>query len=95
MDISPTSSALQAAQARLAVSAHNIANMNTEDYKARQAVQKTGPSGPEVTVTESDEPPDMVNELIDQKVAAYDFKANLVALKTYDQMLGHLINIKA
>ncbi len=38
---------------------------------------------------------DIENEVVDQKIATYDFKGNLSVLKTQDKMMGALLDILA
>ncbi|OVE80630.1 hypothetical protein BVY04_05440 [bacterium M21] len=95
MNIGPTINALNAARVRMNVSAHNVANMSTKDYKAREVVQTASPDGPQVVVKETDRPTELVTEIVEQKMASYDYKANLKVFKAQDEMLGHAIDMLA
>jgi len=90
-------SGLQAAQARLGASAHNIANGQTEGFK-RQTVQATAQPQGGVRVTLSraaTEGADMTQDVVDQLSAKQSFAANLAVLKTADQVMGSLLDTKA
>lgn len=90
-----------AANARLGVAAHNIANSQTQDFNRQQVVQATSVQGG-VTVTlqstsnSGTEPlGTLEDDLIQQMQAAYEFKANLNVVKVQYEMLGQLLDLKA
>ena len=91
-------SGLQAAQLRLDASANNVANMNTPGYR-RQAVQQEAAAGSAgVRATVQREPQEGValeQEVVEQMSATYAFKANLQTIRTQDEMMGSLLNVKA
>ncbi|WP_101048366.1 flagellar basal body protein [Macromonas nakdongensis] len=91
------SSGLQSAQLRLNAAANNVANAQTEGYR-RDLVQATAQADGGVT-TRVDKAPaagaDLTRDLVEQKAAAYTFKANLQALKTADETLGRLLDVRA
>ena len=96
MPIGTNISALSVSNQRLAVSSHNLANLNTQDYKALRSHQVESPSGaPELHVERSDQAVDIVHERLEHIQTIYDLKAQISILKTEDEMLGQAINIKA
>ena len=93
-------SGMNAAQYSLGISAHNIANSSTANFRPLEAVQQTQESGgvsvsvkqaPIAQVTGST----MTNDLVQQMVTSYVFKANTVTLQTEQKMMGTLLNIGA
>ncbi|MBP3979215.1 flagellar basal body rod protein [Acidovorax sp. JG5] len=93
------SSGLQAAQLRLDASAHNVANMNTPGYR-RQAVAQQAEAdsaGVRATVQRQQEADGVAleKEAVEQMSATYAFKANLQTIKTQDEMMGALLDVKA
>ena len=94
-------SGLNAASTRLNVSAHNIANSQTAGFK-RQQVEQTAlaEGGVSVTLDSADTaqaaPLDnLVGDLVEQMVAAYEFKANLKVIQTQQDLLGQWLDTRA
>jgi flagellar hook protein FlgE len=93
------SSGLQAAQLRLDASANNVANMNTPGYRrqavAQQAVADS--AGVRATVQRQQQADGVAleKEAVEQMSATYAFKANLQTIKTQDEMMGSLLDVKA
>ena len=94
-------SGLNAASARMSVSAHNIANAQTPGF-TRQEVAQSGLAEGGVTVSISsavspEEAPmaSLTQDMVDQTVAAYAFKANLKVIQTQQQLLGLWLDEKA
>ena len=85
------------AQTRLAVSAHNVANAQTGGC-APLAVQVEGlPQGGGVRATVQRLPAsgvDLAAEMVNPKVDAHAFGANLRVFQTADQMLGQLLDVR-
>jgi len=72
-------------------SAHNVANVNTESFNASRTVIKDGP----VAVSESTgQPTDLAKEMTDQIVISSGFEVQASVIKTYDEMLGTLLDMK-
>ncbi|WOE72376.1 flagellar basal body rod C-terminal domain-containing protein [Hydrogenimonas thermophila] len=72
-------------------SANNVANINTELFDANRTVIEEGP----VPVSESTgKPTDLAKEMTDQIVVADGFEAQASVIKTYDEMLGTLLDMK-
>lgn len=90
-------SGLQAAQTRLHVSAHNVANAQTEGFRpdtVRATPQATG--GVQTQVEKRPAPGvDLLAERVEQLSATYAFRANLQTLRTTDDTLGSLLDASA
>lgn len=88
-------SGLNAAQAQLAVTANNIANMNTPGYSAERVDLAGGPGGGVVVegVQSTGQPVDFAKELVslDQTTLYYD--ANGMVIRASNQLYGSLLNI--
>ena len=101
---------LQAANTRLQVSAHNVANSNTDGFDPQRVDQvdlRTGGVRAQVSQPDRGNPiymrdgsiteasnTDLVTETVDQMQASNAFKANLAALRTSDEMVGSLLDRK-
>lgn len=93
------SSGLQAAQLRLDASAHNVANMNTPNYRRQVVAQEEaeGSAGVRASVLRQQEAEAVAleKEAVEQMSATYAFKANLQTIKAQDEMMGSLLDVKA
>ncbi|WP_127680542.1 flagellar basal body rod C-terminal domain-containing protein [Nautilia sp. PV-1] len=83
---------LQAHQTLMDINANNVANVNTEDFKATNAhiVDRL-----EISADTSQSGTDLTKELTDQIVIEDGFKAQIPAIKTQDEMTKTLLDIKA
>jgi len=82
---------MQAHQAWMNQSANNVANINTEPFDAKRTVIEEGP----VAVSEpTGKPTDLAKEMTDQITISGGFEAQASVIKTYDDMLGTLLDIK-
>jgi flagellar hook-associated protein FlgK len=90
-------SGMHAAQWRLDSAAHNIANLQTAGLRRQTTVQQALPGGGvAVEVARADVAGDaLVEDIVGQKLAGYGFQANLLTLKTWDRMLGSLLDTQA
>lgn len=92
-------SGLGAAQLRLDASANNVANMNTPNYRRQVVAQEEAADSAGVRATVQREQAAqgvaLEKEAVEQMSATYAFKANLQAIKTQDEMMGSLLNVKA
>jgi len=89
-------SGMNAAQTSLNSSAHNIANLNTPDFRRQEVVQiaqaqggvsaKIAMAGTAVSALETD--------VVAQLRAKNSFLANLAVFKASDKMAGALLNLK-
>ena len=93
------SSGLQAAQLRLDASANNVANMNTPGYRREVVAQEEASesNGVRATVQREQDAKGVAleQEAVEQMSATYAFKANLQTIKTQDEMMGSLLDVKA
>jgi flagellar basal body rod protein FlgC len=94
-------SGLNAASTRLNVSAHNIANSQTPEFR-RQQVEQTalaegGVSVSLDTASEFESAPlaSLTEDVVQQMSAAYAFKANLKVIQTEQDLLGQLLDLRA
>ena len=91
-------SGLGAAQLRLDSAAHNVANVNTGNFRRQEVVQTEAPGGAGVqaSLRKADTPGvALEQEAVDQMAATYAFKANLQTLRTQDRMMGALLDVRA
>ena len=90
-------SGMNAAQARLQTSAHNIANMNTEGFHRQQVVQQaSAEGGVSTSVTrQTEEGASLEQDIVQQLEAKNAFLANLAVFKRSQQTLGRLLDSKA
>lgn len=98
-------SGLRAAQLRLDSSAHNVANVQTPDFRRQGVTQSARPGhgGVDARVEhEATSPPPgaqgfgrLAEDLVGQNISLYSFKANLSTLKAHDRMLGALLDTQA
>jgi len=90
-------SGVQAAQTRLNATANNIANVNTEGFRRDEvSAQAREGGGVSVTVAKATQPGvDLVQDVVEQKLAVLEFKANVQVLKTSAELTGTLLDVKA
>lgn len=92
-------SGLNAAQLRLEVSARNIANAVDPNARSLELVQQTQEGGG-VSVSVRQLPAaqpagnTLANDFVQQMVASYAFKANLLTIQTEQKMLGSIIDVE-
>ena len=93
------SSGLQAAQLRLDASANNVANMNTPGYRREVVAQQEAKdsAGVQAAVQREQDAKGVAleQEAVEQMSATYAFKANLQTIKTQDEMMGSLLDVRA
>jgi flagellar hook protein FlgE len=90
-------SGMNAASTSLASSAHNIANAQTPGFRRQLTAQAALPEGGvSVSLTQAAAPGEsLAEDVVQQIAAAYDFKANVLSLKTQDRLLGSLLDATA
>lgn len=90
-------SGLAFAQRRLDVSAHNIANAGTEGYQRQEVRGQSTANGVSFSVVRSDEPSSglFVDDVVEQLEAKQAFLANVRSLRTEDEVLGYLLDVRA
>lgn len=102
---------MSVASARLARSAENVANVNTDGFQAQRAVAREALNGGVTSATEPTYAPaatfersaeevlgsntDLVSETVEQLGALQQFKASVALLKTDQEMTQSLLDIKA
>jgi flagellar hook protein FlgE len=81
----------------LAVSANNIANINTDGFKSSRAVMQEQPtgSGVRVSIEKTDHGADLGQEMVNQLIALRYGQANGKAFKIQNETLGELIEMWA
>lgn len=78
------------------VTAHNVANLNTDGFKiSRVTFQENGTNGVSANVSGTEDSVDISREAIQLLSNKNGFKANLNMLKADDEIKKQLINIKA
>jgi flagellar basal-body rod protein FlgC len=107
-------SGLIAFSSQIGVTAHNVANVNTNGFKKSQTeliaqetggvlavIQKNESAGPTILNDTGYGPAqlelsnvDFGEEAVNQIIGQRGFEANLQALKTADEMLGSILDIK-
>ena len=95
ISISSSVSALNAATVSQNVTAHNIANINTEPYAPKQAIQsEVFPVGTKTTVRQgATGTNDLAKEMTDLNMNKNLYSMNAKAFKMQDRMNGELINL--
>lgn len=96
-------SGMRAAQLRLDVGAHNVANAQTPGFQRQRVTQTNASTGGVDTKVEretavSGEGGDMnhlADDMVNGKMSLYSFAANLKVVKTEQDMLGSLLDAKA
>lgn len=91
------------------VSANNVANVNTDGFKASSVALESGPEGQGVRVSDISESSasdamvdgvetsntDLGTEMVDMMTTSRAFSANVAAIRVSEQMTGHLLNMIA
>ncbi len=92
-----TTSALRAYCTKQNVTANNVANMNTEDFKPSEAIMNEDKNGGVYVTTRKtgSSEVDLTKEMVDMMTTSEGLKANLKTLKTTDEMTKSIIDIKA
>lgn len=89
-------SALQAFSTGQQVTAHNVANLNSDNFTASKATfQENGTGGVNATVSGTQDTVDISREAVSLLSNTAGFKANLKVLKAADDMTKELLSIKA
>ena len=90
-------SAVGAASMRMGVSAHNMANLSTEDALAQRVslTARQNQGGVNADVYTTNRKPDLLTETVEQMNVDHYLQGNLEAIKTQDQMTGSIIDLLA
>lgn len=94
MTISANLSSINAHAQGMDTSASNVANINTENYKSRSTALSGSESGVKASSSQQSSSTELTKELSDQIVIEKGIQANVDAIKTQDQMIGSLLDIK-
>jgi len=101
MNISNNISSISAHQTMMNVNGNNIANANTDGYIAKDTKISERANSVEANVRMNDDnglkrsQTDLAKELTEQIVVEDVTASNVVAIKTQDDMLGTLLDLKA
>ena len=76
-------------------SAHNVANVNTDNYKATQTTITNQNDAVVEQSSQTNNSTELATELTDQITIDKSFKANADVIKTQNEMLGSLLDMKA
>jgi len=87
-------SGLDAAQRRMGSSAHNIANVETDNFRREEVTQQAVAEGGVKASTRRASVPGeaLTKDLMEQKSAGYAFDASLKVIQTEKQMMGKLLD---
>ena len=101
MNISNNVSSIQAHQTFLNTNANNVANVNSDGFIPSDTRLKDNGNSVSANVTQADDTgsprsqTDLAKEIPDQIVIQAGTAANVEAIKTQDEILGSLLDIKA
>lgn len=101
MNISNNISSMQAHQSMLNNSAHNVANVSTDKFIPTNTNIVGGEKSVRAQSSKADDngsmrsQTDLAKEMTDQIVSVDATSVNVTAIKTQDEMLGSLLDIKA
>jgi flagellar basal-body rod protein FlgC len=88
-------SALQAFSTSQQITANNVANLNTDGFKASRATfQENKYGGVTASASSTGDSVDISREAVNLISSVQGFKANVNVLKTSDEMTRQLLNIK-
>ena len=90
-------SGMNAALLRLDSSAHNIANLQTENFRRQEVVQESVVrGGVKASVKQADVAgSSLVDDVVQQRSASYAFIASLKVIQTETKMMGSLLDLRA
>ena len=91
-------SGMQSAETRLAVSAHNVANLLTEDFRPQRVHQSQAPNGgaqTRVLQSQNSEPVSLEREIVSQIQAKTAYTASARVFAVGAEMQGALLDIFA
>ncbi len=101
MNISNNVSSIQAHQTMLNVNANNVANVNTDGFRPSDTRMSDDANSVSANVRLADDngsqksQTDLTKELSDQIIAQDAVAVNVEAIRTKDEMLGTLLDMKA
>lgn len=74
-------------------SAHNVANVNTENYNASQTTISNNNDAVVAQTRQTQNRTDLTKEFTDQITVEKSFEANAVSIKAKDEMIGSLLDM--
>ena len=101
MNISNNVSSIQAHQTMLNVNANNVANLNTDGFRPSDTKMSDDTNSVSANVRQADNngsdksQTNLTKELPDQIIAQDAVAINVKAIKTHDEMMGTLLDMKA
>ena len=81
---------MQAHQTLMDITANNVANINTEDFKAKE-----GRIGNNLEVNDAPMENNLAKNMVDELVISNGYKVQVPAIQTQDEMTKTLLDIKA
>ena len=100
MNISSNISSIQSHQTMMNVNSNNVANVNTEGFVPSTTTMSDMGNSVSANITKADDngspksQTDLSKELPDQMIVENVTAANVTAIKTQDEMLGTLLDLK-
>ncbi len=85
-------SSMMAHQTMMNVTANNVANVNSKDYSAKDA---TIDNNLEVNTRDTKQATNLTKEMTDMISTQGGFDSQVPAIKTANEMMGTLLNLKA
>jgi flagellar hook protein FlgE len=89
-------SGMQSADTKIAVSAHNVANLMTEDFRPQRTVQTSKPGGGSTARVQQSATPKRVSlarEVVGQMQASTQYSASARVFQVGSDMKGQLIDM--
>lgn len=87
-------SGIEAYNTKMEVTANNVANVNSEDFKASRVTMKEDRNGGvKAEIAQTADRVDISREAVEMLSTATGFKANLKVIKSSDEMAQSLLNI--
>jgi flagellar hook protein FlgE len=90
-------SGMGAAMLRLGAAANNIANVSTPGYRREAVQQQALPEGgvDSSIGRDAERGDDLAEDVVQQMIASYSFKANLRVIQTQNDITGSLLDLHA
>jgi len=85
------STSMMAHQSLMSVTANNIANVNSDNFSAKDAKIE---NNLEVNIRDTNKPTNLTKEMTDMITTQNGFDAQSPVIKTENEMLGTLLNLK-
>lgn len=97
MDMNASISAVNAASSSMNVVAHNVANLNTENFTASRSVitQSASSTGVDQWIQSTATKPDMVTQQVMMINAANYMRSNVAVIQLQNEAMGTLVDLLA